>query len=432
MLAVIFGTLGVVFLFGALTNPFIGLYGFTIFLYLKPGIFSVIFATLHLTRVLGIITFISFIVQRGKRKVSLFQHTQSKILVFLVVAMLFSIFSSIWRSNTLTFWSAFLKVVIAYFLVINLTDSLKRLNLLIWAMILSSVYVAITSIHNYYASGAAMLGQRMFGAFQGALFGDPNDLALSFIMLLPFLYFWLFGKTNILTKLVILASTGIFLWGIVLTQSRGGLLGLVCMFVTLLLQSKRKGMTTAVLLIVLVTGWQFAPQHYKDRMTTIKTAGKVDNAAISRLDAWRAGAKMMVSRPFGVGVGNFGEGFVLYRHFDAVDVMGKRRAAHNMFLQVGGETGVPGFVLFILLLLSALRSLLKNSKLTNKIQEDYYIRLNELSRATFTSLIGYMASGMFLSQGYNFILYYLIGFSVVIHELVHREGRFTKDVKRKR
>ena len=62
----------------------------------------------------------------------------------------------------------------------------------------------------------------------------------------------------------------------------------------------------------------------------------------------------MTHRIFGVGAGNFGEGFVMYRPPDAVDVSGERRVAHNMFIQVGGETGFVGFVIFIFLIGSSL------------------------------------------------------------------------------
>jgi probable O-glycosylation ligase (exosortase A-associated) len=329
--------------------------------------------------------------------------------------MCFSVLTSIWRSNTIDFLGNFLKVYVAYFLIINLVKTLNQYRSIVWAMIISMACIGLVSIKDYYASGGQHSGERMFGAFSGALFGDPNDMALGFIMLLPFLYYDLFRGKLILRKIILIVLMLVFLWGIVLTQSRGGFIGMGAMVFVLWLRSRRKVMFAILGIVILGLAWPLTPHSFRDRMMGIQSAAGQDNAAISRMDAWKAGASMMVHRVFGVGAGNFGEAFPMYRPPNAVDPSGMRRVAHNIFVQVGGETGIFGFIIFICMIGSALFSL---NKIKN-MEGNKEIAL--LADATFLSLIGYCASGLFLAQAYNFVLYYLIGFSVALEKLASYE-----------
>ena len=150
-------------------------------------------------------------------------------------------------------------------------------------MVASMAYIGLVSIRAHYSLGESLSGERMFGAYSGALFSHPNDMAMGFIMLLPFLYYDLFRGSLILRKAVLLVLIGIFLWGAVLTQSRGGFIGLTVMLFVLWLRSKRKVLLAVLGIIILISGWQVAPQSFKDRMMTIQTAGNDDAAATSRL-----------------------------------------------------------------------------------------------------------------------------------------------------
>ncbi|MEW5894156.1 MAG: O-antigen ligase family protein [Candidatus Omnitrophota bacterium] len=409
-----------------LFNPFFGLYVFTILLYLKPNLFGSVFVILHLTRVVGFVTFMVFLFKTRRKGVVRFsQNIQSLLLLMFFGALGLSLITSVWRSNSLETALNFIKVLVAYFLIVNLVDTLKRCRMIIWAMVVSMLFVASFSLYSYYVSGDVYQGRRLFGAFHGTLFGEPNELAMAFVMLLPFLYYDLFRQGAAIRKAAQSGIMGIFLWSFILTQSRGGLLGMSVMLFTLLLRSRRKILFAVIGFFLIAGAWQIAPDAFKERMMTIRTAADEDAAAMSRIDAWKAGVNMMKSRLFGVGVGNFGEGFVRYRSEGAVDVPGMRRAAHNMFVQVGGETGVPGLTVFIIMLVTAFRSL-------NNVKRKILLEGREgagdrreiylLADATFVSFVGYCASGIFLSQGYNFILYYLIAFSVILENFIKSPG----------
>ncbi|MBF0522909.1 MAG: O-antigen ligase family protein [Candidatus Omnitrophica bacterium] len=406
--------IGLVIIFLIIRNPFIGLYVFTVLLYLRPGIFHPALSSVHLTRLIALVTFILlFFHQEIKEKIVLFEHHLSKLLLFFFGMMCLSVTTSIWISNAVEVVGDFLKVILAYFLIINLATTVRKCRILVWAMILSMVFIVVMSLKDYD-------GGRLFGSFRGALFGDPNDLSLGLIMLIPFLFYGIFVKKGFVRKIVHIAVMGLFLGAFVLTKSRGGLFGIAGMFFAFWLISKQKIVTALAVAIVILVGWNMAPQDYKDRMMSIQAASVDDAAAISRLDAWKAGLNMMKDRVFGVGVGNFGEAFVIYRPEGAIDVPGMRRASHNMFVQVGGEMGIPGLIVFLILIFSTFKTFNKVSKAAQEMKDtNPAVREIELfAKANIVGLCGYCASGIFLSQAYNWVLYYLVAFAVLLDQFL--------------
>jgi len=416
----------------AFVTPFLGFCWFTVMTYLMPHIFSMFLFKIHVTRLLGIVTIGSILLRKDLlREARLFSSRQTRYLMAFYGVMWASLLTSIWKSASVAAAMDFIKILMAFFMVLALVNSVKRLRITIRFMIFSAIFFAVTSIQAYYQSGG---GGRMYTPFYGTAFTDPNDLAMCFVFMLPFLFMGLFRKANFFLKTFNLAVIALFLWGIVLTQSRGGLLGLCAMFFVLFLRSKKKVLLSVLIIMALIGGWRLAPQEYRDRMLSIKTASQEDEAATSRLDAWKASVQMMTHRPFGVGAGNFGEGFVLYRPGGSTLHSGMRLVAHNMFLHIGGETGAPGMLLFLLFIGSGFSALTRVRKRMISVQTPEGHEISLLSDALYISLFGFCAAGMFLSQAYNFALYYLIAFSVVLERIageqelqVKTQGR--KDIK---
>lgn len=71
---------------------------------------------------------------------------------------------------------------------------------------------------------------------------------------------------------------------------------------------------------------------------------RLDSSSQVRLVVWQAGLKMIKDYPFGVGYGVFP--FYLHYYSDVI----KFRAAHNTYLQLAAETGIPGLLSFMLFL----------------------------------------------------------------------------------
>lgn len=305
----------------------------------------------------------------------------------------------------------FISALIPLFLLSNCTTTIKRQHVL---MIICLV-AALLMVHNghvqqtaYEGFGWALgthsvgyidLGERRI-TYLG-FFNDPNDIGMFLVMNLPFsIYFY--KKGNGITKLLMLSVLTALLYGIYLTGSRGTMLG--------------AGALIGVYLVVMNAG----PKLFLAIVALAPIAATVisslqsniDESADGRLEAWYAGVLMLMSNPvFGVGMGQFLEEHGL--------------VAHNSFIHVAAELGVPGYSLWggalIFTVLTGyliIRDQIRNNKLTDT---DKIIRntdeANELllNKTLFFSLIGFMITGFFISRMFTLLLFIFMGMALASH-----------------
>jgi O-antigen ligase len=91
------------------------------------------------------------------------------------------------------------------------------------------------------------------------------------------------------------------------------------------------------------------------------------------------------------------------------------QTAHNSFVLIGAETGIIGFVLFILLNFYAFRIF---SKVARNGPSEEMRRIAEMARIGF---LGNFACSMFLSQSYSIYWVFFIVTSAVLDRLAQRE-----------
>jgi O-antigen ligase len=194
-------------------------------------------------------------------------------------------------------------------------------------------------------------------------------------------------------------------------MSRGGTLALVASFVYYwAFIMKRKSAGVGLLATGLGVVLLLAPPAYFDRLGTIQNY-EADNSAMSRLQVWRAGMKMAVDYPLGVGGGNFSSAYGRYYIPDAeqnVMTYKKRKwmSAHSVYFKLLGEYGIIG-VLWLLTLLvtnvrdnAASRERLTLQSLPDAPAAEWPLFIN-------MSLVGYAVSGVFLG-GLTYPYLYLL------------------------
>src|SRR5207244_3656445 len=140
----------------------------------------------------------------------------------------------------------------------------------------------------------------------GSLTYDANDLALVLVLALPLLVY-LFSTSKLALKLLSCAMIFICLYGIVLSQSRGGFLALLVVGI-LILSRSTIGVTAKIGIIALaffVFG-SLAGMHYWDRMYTMwSPQTEYDQTAGGRTELWKTGLQIMATHPWGVGINGF-------------------------------------------------------------------------------------------------------------------------------
>jgi len=192
--------------------------------------------------------------------------------------------------------------------------------------------------------------------------GEPNYEAL---MLLPAvaLSFWMGGWETSLRWRRIGWSCAILLVGaLILTKSRAGIGAMILEGSVAVLRGRKRTLGFALLTAATLLLLTFGPTDLKERFSNIKFSGAARNGdeASTRIhvELSRAAMRMTLAHPFfGVGVGRFSELAPQYNP-ELRTLTNFGYIAHNTFLQMSAESGLPilaAFLAMILLSRSRLR-----------------------------------------------------------------------------
>jgi O-antigen ligase len=381
---------------------FIGLYLFTVLVFVRPYELSPWLAWLSRgALVTALVTLLVFIpTQLGLENKLTVRTREVNLLLILLFLCLLSVPFAL---DKLRAWNAFVeysKVVVMFVVMVNVVRTEKRLKALLLLILVISVALSLAAINDYRLGNLALGGKRISGVI-GGMFENPNDLALHLVTFFPVIIGLAFGSRRIFVKLLYLASAICVLAGTVVTFSRGAFIGLIVVFVTLVWRF----ITSNRILVVLATGLLvgafllLAPGAYRQR---IGTTG--DESARARTGELKRSLFLAARHPvFGVGMDNF----VIFSDTE--------HATHNSYTQVASEIGLTAAVVYVMFLITPLKSL---RRVSNVKQVDKNKRsLPYLAVGIQASLIGYMVVSFFASVAYLWYVYYLVGYSICVSRL---------------
>jgi O-antigen ligase len=145
--------------------------------------------------------------------------------------------------------------------------------------------------------------------------------------------------------MVVVALTG---GALAATQSRGAVVALGVGFIVLLMTGLRlrSGRALGVALLGLFAVFVTCAYMYPPLLARYESIFK-PSANRDRLEVWRTAALMMRDRPIlGVGVNNFHEVYLRYPHPERYGHQAMS-TAHNVFMEFGASTGIPGLILLL-------------------------------------------------------------------------------------
>lgn len=329
------------------------------------------------------------------------------VLVLFLITMISGLMVSLDRGKTLEITKMCLRYMVVVTIMVRILDNSRRLDFILKIFAICGFFMALHTITNYFFVGYTFKHSVRGAAVVSGIFADPNDLAQFLCVVLPVLfYFYAYGKRK---KLFLIAIVTVIA-AIVLTYSRGGLLGLIVVYAGLIVfrKKERKKLVAFGLLCALVF-IPFLPEDYKERISTITTEARVDPETgkyPGRAQAWVELTPVGFSEsPFlGAGAGN--------SYYLAGKYYGHWGLMHNSFLQAFLELGIIGFVFFTLLFVLPFRQYRTvKARSTEDVKADvgrYQLLL--------VSLLSFAVTGFFLPQTYSVILFFLIGLLVAQNE----------------
>lgn len=334
-----------------------------------------------------------------KRDLSIAKSGMNPYMLWLTVGVAVSTALSTERQVSLImFTDVFVKIVVLYLLILNLTDTVRRAIALQVALATFSGFIGAYTIYSKLTSEVLVEGTRAAGV---GMLGDPNDTALTLLLVTPFLIAAVL-ETRGVRRAPFVVLLGFTLGGIIATQSRGGLLGLVAGAVVLVRQRTRSRAVLLGISVVLALGLAIvAGVAERKGLDT----GRLDESAEGRLVAWKAAFRMLSDHPlFGVGFEAFSFQFMNFATSSTMEL--KPMAAHNSYVLPLAEVGLFGSIpFFVLLGISA--------KLAFGFMQRAPAAAPGLERALLQgyagNLVAVLVSSFFLSQTWMWFIYILLG-----------------------
>jgi len=416
---------------------FFGLLAFTTVLLVRPQDQVPALTPFHVAEICALLGVIPMLLYRHARGFPIFRATPETIglmLFGLVIAA--TIPFSIWPGDAFReFTDSYLKVLVIFVLMTNTLTTRRRLERLVWVIVLCVGFIAARGVFDYARGVNLIEGGRLTGSVDG-LFGNPNDLALVMVTFLPAAAVVAISRRHRPWRRAIAAVImGLMLASVVFTKSRGGVIGLVMMLIALVVLGRRVRPGIGVVIVAALLGASpFIPSSFWVRMTSIvddeQDQSRFTGSKEARRIVMQEGITAFLERPLtGVGIGQF-------KNYNPPWRKEKWRETHNAVIQVAAETGVGGLFAFVFLILLAAFSTAASLRTLRRRRQKRQVaaagvpRAGDLSAADrdalyghavamSASLVGWFTCAMFASVAYSWTFYYLLALIVAGRELAH-------------
>jgi O-antigen ligase len=291
-------------------------------------------------------------------------------------------------------------------------------------LVLSSLVLTIAALSTYGGGRAA--ANTMY---------DTNDLAYLLVTVLPLSVGFVLNSTRGSARMANVGITAALLTALLLTQSRGGFLGLITVAVLLVFgpisvprerlgaTRKRSSKKFLIVLGAVCVGaiiWSQLPEGARARLATVVSLSEDYNLdptdRTGRGQIWTRAFEATLDRPIGYGPDVF----------PMVDVKygGKFMAPHNSFVQIMVELGVLGLLLFARMFILAWRTL---GRVRQKLTKSDVVSREQAEQASFARLLqiavaGNAVSGFFLSMAYATVVWVIFGTCMALSALANADA----------
>ena len=369
---------------------------------------------LPLAKITGILALLGLLTSLGKtkRKFSDVPREAGYLLGLIMILIASALLSPIWKGGALNHTLDFAKVYVAWMLTFLLVTDFDRLRRIIYIQSASVAIICIVSIIMGHSQ------PRLEGVI-GGIYSNPNDLAFSIVLTLPFCLAFLLTAKNVIVKVAWIVGMLIMSLALFMTASRGGFVTLVVTGAICLwhfgVRGRRffliaaSGFSLVVLLAV-------AGGPLMRRMGAIAGEGSTlqQEKAFESYEQRKYLAKKAVegieTYPIlGLGVRNFQQYSEVWR-----DV-------HVTYLQIAVEGGIPSLILYLLFFARGFSNL---RKLTRRRDLDTQTTL--FVGALHSSLVGFVIGALFAPEAYQLFPYFSVAYTAALLATVTENDRAAK------
>ncbi|MGZ9158729.1 MAG: O-antigen ligase family protein, partial [Nitrospira sp.] len=233
-----------------------------------------------------------------------------------------------------------------------------------------------------------------------------NEIARALIMTLPLMIFLALHSAKRLTRLALWAGSGLTVLALVGTNSRGGFIAFLAMIVVAWLRSQYKLQALVVTAVVIAAGYFLLPEERiagtRDRYATIEDYSE-DTSFQGRVAVWMEALSIVKDNPV------TGGGFDVFE-------ISVGRASHNSYIEAAGEHGLIGLMLYILVIVTAIKHLSSVVKVCRDDPELFWAR--DLARLMQLSFVGYLVGSLVINHAFFEYFYVQVGIVAALYILV--------------
>lgn len=367
--------------------------------------------------VIGGATLVGLFLTKDKKQ--FFVSAPSGALMLFMLWICITYLFSFYPDGSTSMLTRVLKIDFMILVALVLLHSKTHITALVWVLVGSIGFYGIKGGVFTLLTGGSY---RVWGP-PDSFIGGNNEIALSIIMVIPFMYFLRDQSHKAWQRHAWLAAMALMAIAAIGSQSRGALLAILAMLALLWLRGRQKLLFGVLIVAGGVMLLAFMPEQWHERMSTINTYQQ-DSSAMGRINAWQMAWNLASHNIFGGGFDIYNRStFMLYAPVPE-DIL----AAHSIYFQVLGEHGFVGLALFLAmwgLTWYWAGWLRKNA---SSPETHWAATLGTMCQV---SLVGYALGGAFLSLAYFDLPYNILILVVITRRWVEAQQRDNENAKLK-
>jgi len=367
-----------------------------------------------LAKITGILALVGLLNSLGRtqRKFKDVPREASYLLAMIGVLVLSALLSPIWKGGALNHTLDFAKVYVVWVLTFLLVTDFSRLRRIIFIQSASVAVICTVSIIIGHSQ------PRLEGVI-GGIYSNPNDLAFSVVLTLPFCLAFLLTSKRAIHKVAWVVGMLIMALALFMTASRAGFITLMIAGVVCLWHFGVRGRRFSLIAISLLTVailLAVAGRPLMSRMGAI--AGEASTQQQEKAFESYEQRKFLMEKAL-QGIKEYPILGMGVRNFEVYS--GVWHDVHMTYLQIAVEGGIPSLILYLMFFargFSNLRKLLRRRDLDS--QTLLFVG------ALHSSMVGFVVGALFSPEAYQFFPYFAVAYTAVLVATVSEHDRAGK------
>lgn len=329
-----------------------------------------------------------------------------------LLLVLFSSYFAYWPDISWAKFMEYFNWVVVFFVLTQTVNTRQRFFIFLLVFLVASFKLSFYGARTFALRGFRFADWGLAGPH--GYFQNPGELAIQMLVFAPMALFFTLGIKSCLKRwqvyfLTLMPITAALT--VIGTNTRGGQLALATQLIALIVTTKKRLKMLIVIVIIGLVGYRILPAEQKARF---EIAGD-DLTSVQRLLYFKHGWQMIKDHPLlGVGYFNFAPYFTIYHSEDLVLERLKERGAelpHNIFIQVGTDTGFTGLSVMLGLVSMGFLSMRRLRILAENAGD---IFLSSMAKGMNLALLGYIIAGQFVTVTYYPFLWVHLAFVVAM------------------